>query len=107
MINQADAMFLLMQCTGRDIWSVEICREKRIPENWIVELADCFESGFANQRQSIFYDNQLVNQFHGVFDRDLAIKLAAQIGIDVAETIAMAASPEQEVAALQEAAIEQ
>lgn len=95
-----------MECTGRDIWSIKICREKRVPQQWIDELANCFESGFRHDRQTIYYNESMTNQFEGVFDRDLAIKLAQFLGIDASSVIATALNPEQEVSELKEAAID-
>ena len=95
-----------MECTGRDIWSIKVCLEKRVPQQWINELADCFESGFRHDRQTIYDNESKTNQFEGVFDRDLAIKLAQFLGIDAQSVTAMALSPEQEVSELKEAAID-
>ena len=106
MISQTHAISVLMECTGRDIWSIETCVQKRIPEDWINELKDCFESGFLYDQQKIFHKNELINQFEGVFDRDLAIKIAQFLGVHVDNAIATALSPAQEVAALKEAIIE-
>jgi hypothetical protein len=74
---------LLAECTGDDIWSVAHCRERRIPEDWIVDLADAYESGFRSDRQTIYTDQGVTNQYHGVRDVDLAIRLAQSLGIRV------------------------
>ena len=68
LLNALKARMLLSECTGRDIWPVELCREKGIPEAWIEELSDCFESGFNSDLQTIYFDDSPVNQFHGIQD---------------------------------------
>ncbi len=74
---------LLAECTGDDIWSVPHCRERRVPEAWIEELADAHESGFRSNRQTIYTDRGVTNQYHGIRDVDLAIRLARSLGITV------------------------
>ena len=102
-MNRLKALALLSECTGRDIWSVAYCRERQVPEAWIAELTDCFESGFRSDRQTIYHEEQVVNQYEGIHDRDLACKLADSVGVDVQRAIATALGPEAEVRALQEA----
>ena len=102
-MNRIKALALLSECTGRDIWSLEYCRERRVPEEWIAELTDCFESGFRSDRQTIYHEERVVNQYEGIHDRDLAMKLAAVIGVDVQGAIATALGPEAEVRAVKEA----
>lgn len=74
---------LLTECNGDEIWSVEHCRQRRVPEGWIQQLSDSYESGFDSDRQTIYTDNGVTNQYHGVRDVDLAIRLAEAMGIDV------------------------
>ena len=97
------ALALLAECCGRDIWSIEYCRKRRVPEAWLLELKDCFESGFASDRQTIYHEGEVVNQFEGVRDLDLAYRLAAEVGVDVKRATVSALGPEAEVRALQEA----
>jgi hypothetical protein len=103
MIDRLRALRLLAECTGRDIWSLEYCRERRVPEAWLVELKDCFESGFETDRQTIYHLGEVVNQFEGVRDLDLAYKLAAAVGVDVKRATYSALGATAEVAALKEA----
>lgn len=72
---------LLAECTGDEIWSVTHCRERRIPEDWIDALSDAYESGFDSDSQTIYTDEGMTNQYHGVRDVDLAIALAKSLGI--------------------------
>jgi hypothetical protein len=102
-MNRMKALSLLSECNGRDIWSIEYCRQRQVPAAWIAELRDCFESGFRTDRQTIYYDEQVVNQYEGVRDLDLAYKLAAEVGVDVQRATATSLGAEAEVQALKEA----
>ncbi len=94
---------LLDSCTGREIWSLNFCQQKEIPETWVAEHLDCFESGFVSDRQTIYENEQIVNQYEGVHDLDIAYKLAAYLGANVHEAVRAAISPEAAVRALKEA----
>ena len=80
--DQIAAQMLLLKCTGDEIWNEETCRKEGVPELWIEELKDSFESGFDSDRNTIYYQDKLVNQFEGVLDLHLAFKLAEFLGID-------------------------
>ena len=103
MLNRLKALMLLSECNGRDIWPVELCRQKGIPEPWIEELTDCFESGFATLLQQIHVDSGLVNQFYGVADLQLAFKLGEYLGVDTQRATETALGREAEVRAIREA----
>ncbi|MEO1526891.1 MAG: hypothetical protein AAFX06_15750 [Planctomycetota bacterium] len=83
MLARHRILALLTECTGDDIWSVEHCRNRSIPDAWIERLADTYESGFESLDETIFTDRGLTNQYNGVRDVDLAICLAHQLGIRV------------------------
>ncbi len=102
-MDRLKAMVLLEKCTGREIWSVEMCRREGIPEQWIIEMRDTFESGFDTDLETIYSEDQIVNQYHGVLDRELAYKFASLLGVDVQRAIHSAYSPEMEVRLLKEA----
>ncbi|MCO8122073.1 hypothetical protein NHH03_10015 [Stieleria sp. TO1_6] len=76
---------LLSECTGDEIWSVAYCRTRRLPEDWIEQLSDAYESGFNHDHQTIYTDDGVTNQYHGIRDVDLAIRLATSMGIHVDE----------------------
>lgn len=95
---------LLDECSGHDIWSVDECRQKKVPEAWIDELADAFESSFFDERQTIYVGEAKVNQYHGVHDLQLAFKLAEYLGIDVNRYRGLFSERGALVRALQEAA---
>lgn len=97
------AQMLLMKCSGDEIWSVETCRSEGIPEQWIDELRDTFESGFNSDRNSIYVNNQLTNQYHGVLDLHLAYKLAEFLGVDWQAATQFALGRKAEVTAIKEA----
>ena len=103
MITRLKAQNLLSACVGDEIWSAEFCREKGVPEAWIEELADCFESGFLTDRQTIYHGGQMVNQYHGVRDVDLALKLASYLGVDTQHSSSQAFGPVAQVNAMKEA----
>ena len=77
------ALALLSQCRGDEIWSVEHCRDHGVPETWIAELADAFESGYRTDRETIYVGANSTNQYHGVRDLDLAIRLGESMGLQV------------------------
>ncbi|MEZ6136020.1 MAG: hypothetical protein R3C53_14055 [Pirellulaceae bacterium] len=83
MLNRLKALLLLSECTGDEIWSVEHCRLRGVPEVWIDELSDGFESGFKHNSQTIYVDEAVVNQYEGVRDVDLAQRLGAYLGVEI------------------------
>ena len=99
-LNSVTAQMILLQCTGDEIWSVETCRQQGIPETWIDELQGAFESGFDSDRNTIYEDGQMVNQYHGVLDLHLAYKLAEYLNIDWKRVTASALGRQAEVAAI-------
>lgn len=105
-MNRYKALTLLAECTGNEIWSGEHCRLRGIPEPWIEELLECYESGFQNDHQTIYYEAKLVNQFEGLRDVDIACKLGEYLGLDVKKILDTAWSPVTAVRAIREAAEE-
>ncbi|MFK8110792.1 MAG: hypothetical protein AB8B91_01240 [Rubripirellula sp.] len=97
------ALALLTKCTGDEIWSPTHCREVGVPEAWIEKLSDTFESGFQSNTQTIYVEEGLTNQYHGVRDVDLAMELARSLGIDLDRAIATASSRQAVVAAIKQA----
>jgi hypothetical protein len=92
--------------TCDDLWSPEYCRQQRIPEVWIDELCDCFESGFDHDLQTIYVDGQPTNQYLGIRDVDLALKLGHFLGVPVSRLKAQSLSRSGLVTAIQQAAEE-
>ncbi|MGI9470092.1 MAG: hypothetical protein ACR2NZ_01080 [Rubripirellula sp.] len=76
------AFALLNLCVGDEIWNVETCRQSGVPEAWIAELSDAFESGYQSDHQTIYVDDAPTNQYHGVRDLDIAIKVAEALGVN-------------------------
>ena len=91
-----------MKCTGDHIWSIKTCQEEGIPDAWLDELCTTFESGFDSDKNTIYVDDRLTNQFHGILDLHLAYKLAEYLGIDWKSLTALAIGRRAEVRALQE-----
>jgi hypothetical protein len=83
MISRAHALQLLSLCDGEEIWSIEYCRSQSVPERWVRELRNGYESGFADPTQTIYYDGRVVNQFEGVLAVDIAVRVAATLGVDM------------------------
>lgn len=75
----------LAECTGETIWSVDYAKSRRVPESWIRDMADAFESGFNDDRQTIYLGDKIVGQYHGIRDVDLARRIASEIGLNIAE----------------------
>ena len=102
-MNEIQAQMLLARCTGDEIWSLETCRQEGIPEVWIEELVDTFESGFDTDRNTIYVDEGVTNQYHGVLDLHLAYKLSEFLGVDWRSVTEHALGRRAEVQALKEA----
>lgn len=83
MIRRDRALAILDECTGDEIWSVEHCRLRGVPEAWVEELADALESGWDDDRQTIYLGDRPTNQYHGVRDVDLAKLAGAGLGVQV------------------------
>ncbi len=103
MLDRLRALMLLSECNGRDIWPVELCREKGVPEAWIDELASAVESGFRSPLQTIYVDDQLTNQFFGVQDLHLAYKLGEYLGVDTQQVTSSALGRVAEVQSIKDA----
>ena len=46
-------------------------------------MSDAIESGYKTDTVTIYVDNGATNQYHGVRDLDLAIRLGKVLGVDV------------------------
>lgn len=53
-----------------------------VPESWLSELMDCYESGFDTNQNTLYTDSGLVNQYHGIADLDVAYRAAEYLGIN-------------------------
>ena len=107
MFNRLKALSLLSECQGDEIWSLEYCAERGVPTAWVEELADCYESGFHDDSQTIYLDDRITNQYTGVRDVDLAIKLGSYLEIDVDALIDVSSSRARLVLAIKQAVEEQ
>ncbi len=101
--NRLKALLLLSECNGDHIWSIEHCRGRGVPEAWIHERSDRFESGFDSDRHTIYLGDRVVNQYEGVRDLDLAIKLGEYLGVNTEQLQSRAASRQHLVLAIREA----
>ena len=70
---------------------------------WLESLTDNFESGFQRDADTIYLGEQVINQYHGLRDVDLAIKLGEYLGVDVDSVRANASSRRHLVRLIREA----
>ena len=73
-----------------------------MPVDWITELRDVYESGFQSPSQMIYFAEKLVNQFEGVRDVDLACRIAAALGMNVAKIVSSSVSRSDSVSKIKE-----
>jgi len=106
------ALALLDECSGDDLWSVEHCLLRRVPQEWIDELADAYETSYRISSQTIYvpdaqHGRRIVNQYYGVRDIDLARRIAMELGIDVGSIEVRTNSRSTFVEMIKEAIMEQ
>lgn len=101
------ALAILEQCRGDEIWSIDHCRQYGVPESWVEELSDTFESGFRHDGQTIYWKGRVTNQFHGVHDVALAIRVAQSMGLDVDRVTATALGRVATIRAIKEAVMDE
>ena len=82
------------------------CLDSGVPQDWIDDLVDAFESGFHTDSSTIYVGESVTNQYQGVRDVDLAIRLGRQLGIDVDRVIATSLSSHAVVQAIVNAVME-
>ena len=100
------ALAILGECTGDDLWSVEHCRSRGVPEAWVAELADAYESNFDRDSQTIYVGERTTNQYHGVRDVELAIYVARSMRLDVERITALALGRRGVVQAIKQAVVD-
>ncbi|TWU47084.1 hypothetical protein [Rubripirellula reticaptiva] len=112
MIPRHKALSLLTECTGDTIWPIDHCQTRGLPQSWIDELSDAFESSFDDDRNTIYLDEidfvnrQGTNQFHGIRDVDLAIQIGRSLNVDVDRLQATTLGRSALVAAIKEAVMD-
>lgn len=112
MLPRHRALALLSECTGETLWPISMCQDRGIPQAWIDELADAFESGFDHDRDTIYRDDvayvrgEPLNQFHGIRDVDLACRLGHELGVDIDAIVPRAIGRAGMVAAIKEAVMD-
>ena len=77
------ALAILNLCVGDEFWNEETCRNSGVPQSWIQEMSDAIESGYTTDAETIYVSNKATNQYHGIRDLDLAIRLGKELGVDV------------------------
>ncbi len=85
-VDPVAAQMLLLKCRGDEIWSEQECINAGVPQDWIEQLVNQYESGFDTDRNTIYVQgengHQVTNQFRGVSDLLLAYKIADHLAID-------------------------
>lgn len=84
------ALAILWECSGDHVWSVEHCRQRGLPDDWIQRFAEAHESGFQREDQKLYVDGsgdrlRMTNQYFGVHDLKLALEIGAALGVDVSD----------------------
>lgn len=77
------ALSILAECTGETIWTVDYAAARGVPPDWIDALSDAFESGFDDDRDTIYVGPRAVGQFHGIRDIDLCRRIAQLMHVDL------------------------
>lgn len=82
-MNRSNLLNWLAECTGDDVWSIDYCRQAGIPDTWISELSEIYESGFKSPGEILYRHGNRIHQYRGVRDSDLAKRIAQQLGLRV------------------------
>jgi len=106
-MNPFLALELLNECTGNDLWSIDHCNLRNVPASWIEELSGGFESSYRIDSETIYVGDKKVNQYEGIRDVDLAIKLGEYLGVDTAPLQVLALTRHGLVRAIREAVEEE
>lgn len=97
------ALAILDECTGHHVWSPEHCALRGVPAGWVEQLGDTYESGFRHDSQTLYTDEGVTNQYRGVRDVDLAVRIGRELGVDVQRILSIRSSRTGIVAAIKEA----
>ena len=97
------AQMLLLKCQGDEIWPEQDCVSAGVPQVWIDELVEQYESGFDTDRNTIYVQGRVTNQFRGISDLRLAYKIAESLGINGHQETAHLMTRTAKVAALKAA----
>ena len=101
------AQMLLLKCQGDEIWPEHECVSAGVPQAWIEELVEQYESGFDTDRNTIYVEGRdgqrVTNQFRGVSDLLLAYKIAEHLAIDWRQETGQLVDRVSKVNALKEA----
>ncbi len=103
MLTRPQALAMLNLCDGEEIWSLDYCRQHRVPDAWISELQDAFESNPSLDRDAIYVAGRRVNQFEGVRAVDIAIKLAGELRVPLGSAALQLGDRSEIVRAVREA----
>ncbi|MEM6364866.1 MAG: hypothetical protein AAF539_02585 [Planctomycetota bacterium] len=112
MPSQDRALSLLDECNGDDLWSVEHCRLRGVPDEWIDRLADAYETSYRISSETIYiadkhHGRRVVNQYHGIRDVDLAMEIGRLLGIDVEQIASVSIGRQAIVQRIKEAVFDE
>ncbi|MEM1228779.1 MAG: hypothetical protein AAGJ40_24100 [Planctomycetota bacterium] len=110
-LRQDQMLALLDECQGDDLWSLEHCRSRGVPDDWIDRLADAYETSYRISSETIYVADEergrrVVNQYHGIRDVDLAMQIGRLMGVDVDQLAAISLGRRALVARIKEAILE-
>lgn len=93
-MNRSNLLNWLAECTGDDVWSIDYCKKSGIPESWIRDLSEIYESGFKTSNEVLYHEGKRIHQYKGIRDSDLAMRIALQLGypVDAIERAALSHS---------------
>lgn len=105
------ALALLDECTGDDLWSVEHCQSRGVPQDWVDVLADAYETSYRISSQTIYVPDEqtgrrIVNQYYGVRDIDLAKRIGLELGLDIEQIESVSLSRQSTVRLIKEAVMD-
>ncbi|MDG2469611.1 MAG: hypothetical protein P8M80_10055 [Pirellulaceae bacterium] len=102
MLTRLKALQMLHKCRGDEIWPRDICESEGVPTEWVDELADCTESGFKSDQETLYNDQGMVNHFYGVQDLRLAYRLGEFLGAHTKDIPILALSRTDQVRLIKE-----
>ncbi len=79
-MNRSNLLNWLAECTGDDVWSIDYCKRSGIPDSWIRDLSEIYESGFKTSKEVLYHEGKRIHQYRGIRDSDLARRISQQLG---------------------------
>ncbi|MCU0716062.1 MAG: hypothetical protein MUD03_08035 [Pirellula sp.] len=102
-MDRSNLLNWLAECTGDDVWSIDYCKRSGIPDSWIRDLSEIYESGFKTSKEVLYHEGKRIHQYRGIRDSDLARRISQQLGYPVEAIERSALSPSDLVRRIKEA----